>query len=444
MKLNVTFTTFAGLCLGLASTGFSDDAKSIFDSLFDAKIKAVSATGDRSDDVALAKEMLALAKTSANQPVMVTLLCDAAHDLAARHADGSATAAEAMTLLAETVVEKRSAARDKLILLLSRQSSIGKPEEREAASESLIALLATMGDEKLSERNYSEAVADYRRATTIAQQKKSESLDDMKSKLDFALSRDRTTKQLSRLEETLLKNANDAATAQEIVRLYVIELDDPAAAGPYLTRTKDEGLSRLIPLAAQEIDALNANDALQLGEWYRSQIKSLKSPEAAPAIERTRHYLRRFLTLHTTDDLLRTKATALLNEIEAAAKAAAFNPRLTELEIDIPATRVGSNPVEVADVRKGSTVKIIPISGSWTGGGTRTGKYADWTGYTGKGGWMALSIKLDDTETQFRKRDPIELKATRDGKLFLFCVDDKVSDNAGSIKVKVEIIAPKR
>ncbi len=443
MKLNVTFAACAGVCLSLAAMVAADDAKSVFDSLFNARIRSVSGTADRADDVALAKEMLALAKTSANQPALIALLCDAAHDLSARHADGYAIAAEAMTLLAEKVVEKRSSARDRLITLLFRHSSTGKPEEREIASESLIALLITMGDEKFNEKQYAEAAADYRRATTIAQQKKSESLGDMKAKLDLALSRERTMKQLSRLEETLLKNANDAATAQEIVRLYVIDLDAPAAAGPYLTRAKDERLSRLIPLAAQEIHALGANDALQLGEWYRSQIKSLKSPEAAPAIERTRRYLCRFLTLHTADDLLKTKATALLNEIEAAAKAAAFNPRLTELEIEVPATQIEGNPVEVANVRKGSTVKVMPISGSWAkGNGSKAGKYADWTGYT-PGGWLALVIKLDDTNTSFRTRDPIELTATRDGKLFLFCSDDKPALNKGSIKVKVEITAPR-
>jgi len=326
----------AALCVPLCAAG-ADDAKSVFDSLFAAKIKAVSATADRDDDVTLAKDMLALAKTSANQPALVALLCDTAHDLGAKHADGYVAAAEALTLLADTVEEKKPAAREKLVALLTKQSTAGKPDEREPAGEALIDLLVVMGDEKVDGRQFIEAVADYRRVVALATQRKSASLDDAKAKLEFALSRDRTMKQLVRLQEKLLKDA-DSATAEEIVKLYVIELDDPESAKAYLNRVKDETLKTLVPLAAGAVDQVSEESLLKLGEWYKSLAKDPKSPQAAGVLQRAKTYLAKYLETHTAADLGRTKAEVMMKEIDAAvaaAPAASSGRTVSRREVDV-------------------------------------------------------------------------------------------------------------
>lgn len=289
----------------------AEEAREVFDSLFAAKIKAASATADRADDIALAKDMLDLAKKSASQPNLLVLLCDAVHDLSIKQPDSYATGVEAMQLLADTVEAKRPAARDKLIALLTRQMSVGKPDERDAAGEKLIDLLTMIGDEKAEKKEFAEAAADYRRAVAVATQKKSAALDELKAKLEWATGRDRTMKQLARLQEKLLKDG-DSATAEEIVKVYVVELDDPAAAVPYLNRVKDEQLKKLVPLAAKAINQLTEGDCLALGDWYRSHNRNVAL--GVPAA-RTKAYLSRFLELHTANDLQRTKADAWLKEI---------------------------------------------------------------------------------------------------------------------------------
>ena len=335
-----------GLALSMValSAGAADDAKSVFDSLFAAKIKAVAGSADRADDVALAKDMLALAKSSANEPALLALLCEAAHDLGARHADGYAVAAEAMTLLAETVEAGRPLAREKLVALLMKQSTIGKADEREAAGEAMIDLLLTTGDEKAEKKQYAEAAGDYRRAVTAATQKKTAALDDAKAKLEFALTRDRTMKQLSRLQEKLLKDA-DSATAEEIVRLYVIELDDPAAAKDYLNRVKDETLKTLIPLAAEPVEQTKEDDALRLGEWYHALAKESRTHDA-PA-RRGASYLARFIELHASTDLARTKAAVMLKELNdrLASTASTIRPKALDL---LALIEVGKDAVQGA------------------------------------------------------------------------------------------------
>ena len=298
----------------------ADEAKQVFDSLFAAKIKTVTTTADRADDLALAKEILAIAKTSTNQSGLLTLLCDTTHDLSAKHPEGFSTAIESQQLLAEHVEEKRNAAREKLIILLTKQSTAGKPEEREAAGEALIDLLTTMGDEKIEKKQYTEATGDYRRAVTVATQKKSASLEDVKAKLEFATARDRGVKNLARLQEKLLKDANDSATAEEIVKIYVIEFDDPASAVPYLNRVKDEQLKKMVVLAAMGVLKADGDASLAIGEWYLSLSQSGGSANTRAMLTRAMACLKHSRDQLNQGALARTKADGLLKDVESKLK----------------------------------------------------------------------------------------------------------------------------
>lgn len=321
MRCNQTLFLASALSLLFIASASADTAaesKQVFDTLFAAKIKSVSATVDRADDVVLAKEMLSLAKTSTGQSALVVLLCDAVHDLGMKHADGYAVAVEAQQYLADTVVERLPAAREKLIAVLTKQSAAGKPDEREPAGEALINLLTVMGEEKAERKQYAEAAADYRRALALAQQKKSDSLDEVKAKMEFALSRDRAMKQLARLQEKLLKDATDSATAEEIVTLCVVEFDDPAAAVVFLNRVKDGQMKALVPLAAGRLDEVAVEDALKLGEWYKSLADRNRAPAVQPPLlSRAEQYLARFLANESTGGVVRTKAEVLLKEVKA-------------------------------------------------------------------------------------------------------------------------------
>ncbi len=310
-----------------AATVLADEARQVFDSLYGQKIRQVVATADRTDDIALAREMLAVARESGGTPGLQILLCNGAGDLAGRHPDGYAAAIEAMRLLADEREDQRDAARAKLIDLLTRQSRTGKAEERADAGDGLIDLFVTTGDEKAQKRQYAEAAGDYRRANTLAVQRKSDRLETIKTKLEFAMSRDRAVKQIARLQERLLQNATDHATAEEIVKLYVVELDDPKAAAIYLDRTGDARFKRLVTATIREQDA-TASESLALGQWYKELADAAGAPAKYSTLRHSKHYIERFLSLHSDSDLDRTRATVLLNQVntELARIAVAARP----------------------------------------------------------------------------------------------------------------------
>jgi len=332
------------------------EAKSVFDTLFAAKLKSVAGTPDRADDVALAKDMLMLADKSVSQPTLVALLCESAHDLGVRHADGYAVAVEAMTLLAQTVDEKRPAAREKLITVLSKQSTAGKADERESAAQELIDLLIAMGGEDLEKQQYAEAAADFRRAMTLAQVRKSASLDEAKTRLELALSRERTMKRLGSLQERLLKDATDSATAEDIIKLYVIELDDPAAAKPYLDRAKKAQLTTLVNAAAESIDTVAKETSLALGEWYRGLAATVKGDAQAVPFARAVSCFDRFLQLHESDDVAKVKATELRREVAE---------KLAKLTLP-PAPASTAARSKTIDVMKQIDVKRDAVFGTWS------------------------------------------------------------------------------
>lgn len=322
------------LCAAIVSfpqaSVLANEARQVFDSLYGQKIKQAAATSDRADDIALAKDMLDVASKSKEHPALITLLSGAAHDLTSKHADGLATAVQAMQLLAEFVPDAKASAREKLIPLLTRQMAAGKPDEREQAGETLIDLLLTIGDEKIERKQYAEAAADYRRAMTVAQQRKSASVDVAKAKLEMAGSRERSVKQLARLQEKLLQDAQDNATAEEIIKLYAFQLGEPTAAVAYLNRAKDPDLLRYVTLAAKPVADISTDDCLALASWYK-----LAGDGAPPSQDKTLawqaaiRYIDHFRRTYVGDDLPRKRADVMHDQLKQSLSASGIYTRTT-------------------------------------------------------------------------------------------------------------------
>lgn len=313
LRLIAIFGTIL-LCCGSSR---ADDAEKVFESLYGASIKKVSSTPDRADDVALAKELLSVAEESDQTPSLQAMLCRAAYDLGVRHPDGFSTSAQAMILLGESQPENRSDANEKLVEILTRQSRIGKAEEREAATASLVTTLVSMGDENLDLKQWSRAASDFRRALVIATSKKLPDAEKIKEKVEFASHRDQLFKQVARLEERILENANDSAAIDEVVKLYLLELDDMPSVTRHLARIKDEQLAKVARLTTASLDSLNAADCLMLGEWYKNAAATTKSPSNLTTLKRARLYLERFIANPSGSELDRRKAGILLNAVIA-------------------------------------------------------------------------------------------------------------------------------
>ncbi len=348
---------------------FAEDAKAVFNSLYGERRKQVAATIGKADDLALAKDMLGVARSSTGTPELLVLLCDSAYELTAKNPDGYGVAAEAMTLLADNVAAMKTTARKKLIDVLTAQSRAGKAEERDAAGEKAIALLAAEGDERAAAKDWQGATAEYRRALAFALSKKSPASDEIKTKLEEAQRLERANAQIARLQERLLENATDAASATEAVRIFLLELDDPAGAARLAPRVGDAALKEMVALINRPTTELSAAEQIRVGEWYWNSGRSLRGVPQSIAYEHAVDRMTAALGDPSLDTLSRTKAMALQQqakqELQTAAKPPVVKPKPVTLPTQaaqryIPAERLS----DVLTMSSAFTVENGVVKGS--------------------------------------------------------------------------------
>jgi hypothetical protein len=70
---------------------------------------------------------------------------------------------------------------------------------------------------------------------------------------------------LARLLSAVKAKPNDAALSKALVLLYVLKLDKPAEAVPYVEAAMDEALKTYVPLAAKEAGTLDEEALKGLG-----------------------------------------------------------------------------------------------------------------------------------------------------------------------------------
>jgi len=313
----------------IAPVAGANDAAQIIESLFGDRIKAVQRTATRSDDVALAAQMIETARGDTVNEAMRAALCDKACDLAQRDASGSTTILEAIRLWpCEGTAEKRAAIRDRHVELLTRAQQLGRAEDREAAGTMLLDTLMTAGDERMEDRLYDEAIAAYRRAAALALRVKPDAVVDAKAALDAAMHRQRVTRSIDLYRTKLLEDRSNVAVAEALIKLYLIDEQNPQAAQPYLEIAIDAKL-KTAALSLKDANSLSVTESATLGEWLMDETVSLPASSQAAALAIAKGHFERAYAQQDADNLTRTKAKLQITEIESrlAKLTAASTPR---------------------------------------------------------------------------------------------------------------------
>ncbi|MEX2212929.1 MAG: NPCBM/NEW2 domain-containing protein [Phycisphaeraceae bacterium] len=301
----------------LAAIG--DDAQAVFDSLYGSKVKAARLSPDRSDDVAVAQELLQGAALVANQPKLLALICETAYDLGRVDPAGYSTAVQAMRTLAMHMPDRTADALDKIGDLYQKQFGAARGEERNTVGAAIIEVSEEQAALKIKAKDHSEATAILRRALNIARLIKSDRHDPIKDTLDALLERQRLQVRIDKLAAELEAKPGNQATVTELVLLYITELDDPAEANAFLLLSKDETLKKRVLLADDALADVKEDDARDLGEWYRALADQTNTaPAKRKMLTRASLYLKHYLSLHTGSDLNSAKAQLMLNGLSPA------------------------------------------------------------------------------------------------------------------------------
>jgi len=297
----------------------ADEAVDTFNKLYGDDLKRVVATPSPADDVALGKQMLEDAKKAGDQPAFLALLCEKAYELAAKDASGYATATAAMDLLAGKVPEKKVECLQKNAVLYQKQYAAARGEARAKAGEDVITALGALAEAQAAAGDVADAGMTLRQAVVVAAAIRSENKAALQARLDNLAPRQKVEKQIAALKAKLDADPKDAASRKDLVRLYLVEMDNPAEAAKFLDETLDEATRKYVPAAARPIEDAPQLACTELGDWYKGLADQAATPAGKGAmLRRAQAYYQRFLELHTAADLARTAATLTLKRIEDA------------------------------------------------------------------------------------------------------------------------------
>jgi hypothetical protein len=314
VRLPVVLTLAMGLAaLAVAESG--DEGEKAFQALCGNEYKRVLATPDTADDVALATQLLGVAKAPDVEAALFAVLCQRIYELAAKAPGGYPAAIAAMQLLAEKSPEARADSLEKIATIRQRQFDLARRDARAEAGEALVEALLAAADAKESKGSEAEGLL-LRRAMGVAASVGLPTKNDIQKQVDRNAFRMRQRKQVAELRKRLEAGPEDAASRKEAVRLCLVDLDDPAEAARFLDESIDESTRKYVPAAAKGVSAAPELACLELGQWYHGLAASAVPMSKPAMLQRAQAYLERFLELHQAADARRLMAENTLATVQ--------------------------------------------------------------------------------------------------------------------------------
>lgn len=305
----------------------AEQAAQALESLYGADLRRVKATPATADDADLARRMLAAADKAADHPEFLAALCDKVYLLAMANPAGYPAAAEAMERLGQAVPERAAACAAKLVEVRQKQFDQARGDAKPPAGDVLLnALLAAMD---AGVRTDAELAALKNRALGLARAIKSPRIEEINLHAGAAAAVVKLTRQADDLKARLAKDPADAAARGQLLRLLLVDLDQPQEAARYVEGAADAAFRKYVPAAARPVEAAPELASLELADWYRTLGEGAPA-EARPAmLARAGVYYERFLALHLAADADRARATTALHKavVEALFPAEAGSPR---------------------------------------------------------------------------------------------------------------------
>ena len=327
------------------------EAVAAFESLYGADLKRVKDSRDPKDAVAFAAKLLAAAKQAPAQPELAAVLCDKAYELALAHPDGYATAVEAIRLEAAAAPEKAAACADRLVEVRQRQFDQAKGDARPSAGETLIDAVLAAVETRQKAGAPADEMASYKRAFMVARAVKSDRAGDLEAHVKALEQAVRLAVEIENLKKLIALEPKNQAARQRLVRLHLVDYDDPAEAAKLLEGVEDASLLKYVPAAAKPLETVPEFACLELGEWYRG-LADAAPPAARPLMfVRAKAYCERFLQLHAAEDINRSKAALLLQKIVEGIQAAGTARPV--------ATKQGSSPA--AKTKKEEWIDLLAL-----------------------------------------------------------------------------------
>jgi hypothetical protein len=205
---------------------------------------------------------------------------------------------------------------ERVVEIRQRQFDAVRTGDRATPGEELITDLLGLVD--LKSGAPAEGVALCRRAEIVARTIKSDRLAEIDARQKALAITLKAVREADSCRALLEKIPQNAPLRDRLVRLYLVDLDNPVEAAKYVEGLEDQSLAKYAAAAAAKgLESTPELAAKELGQWYCTLAEGAPAGAKAAMYARAKAYYERFLELHPAEDLDRTAVAMVLKKVLA-------------------------------------------------------------------------------------------------------------------------------
>jgi len=297
------------------------EAEQTVQQIFGPNIRRAAATPQKTDDLALAAQLLTASEAETSGAAVEVVLLRHAAALASTDPAGDATAARVW----ERLIERDPAGANEYAVqrlpILQRLYQRARDETKDEAGTAYLVALLTAAQAKGDAAEWEQAVVYTRQALGLTARVAPSRRGEIQQLLNHLRDRQRLQNRADQLRQKVLTakdNDPDAmpALAKPLIELLLIEMDDPREAAKYSVLADDDTLKTHLSLARRSVESLEQDEARRVGAWYRDLARTAPDRAKAAMLERSRTAYERFLELQGGEGLDGTAAKLQLKGIE--------------------------------------------------------------------------------------------------------------------------------
>ena len=287
-----------------------------FNEKFGYEARKVAASSERDDDVTFAATLLRAADRMQADPALRVFVYEKAYGFGIKGPKGRTTAVRAAQQLMELVPRKRDHWEEKALMAdFLLWANTGSKDVRRKTLGELVDRFVALADARVEAGKYARAARLYAEAVVGAARLGPRRKEEILKKLEAIDALAEIDGRAERLKQRLASEPTNKVAAAQLVRLYLVERDDPVEAAKYVELgAEDEKQKRLVLVAGMSLEKLPEKAVLALGDGYR-QLATGAGDARHAMLRRAKMYYERYLVLHADEDESRLLVEVRLGQV---------------------------------------------------------------------------------------------------------------------------------
>jgi hypothetical protein len=315
------------ICCAMGPAAQAGPTEQAFAKQFGAKVAEVKRTQTYADDIVVAQEMIDAADGIRRDIALVRLLCHESFKLASTTPRGYSVAIRAMMLLEKKDRPTRIETLKKVVPIQMRMFRNATTKRKPAMGKVLITNHLAIADAVEQEDDLVRALTHISAAASVARTIKSSRAEELNKRVKALAVRRLTHDKVRQLKTALKLNPKNDRAATQLVRAYVVDLDQPEKARLYAFLLPDGDLKKNVELINKPAGQLTIGEVGSLAHWYHDLGRAQTQGYRYVMFDRAKQYYELLMERDKGEGLQRRLAGLAHAEITAALAQAGYKPK---------------------------------------------------------------------------------------------------------------------